>query len=473
MATIEDVRARLEAVDQAHLFTFAESLDDKARQTLVEQIAGLPIEDLPRFVETYVKQRPDFSPPADIAPAPYFPASGEGWNPGDARAAGEALIAAGKVACFTVAGGQGSRLGFDGPKGCYPTGAVSNKTLFELFAEQIRAAGRKYKAAIPWLIMTSPLNHDATVKFFADNAYFGLVEQDVTFFKQGVMPSFDATTGKVLLAEQGTVATNPDGHGGSIRALHESGSLDMLAKRGVEQISYFQVDNPNVKILDPVFIGLHAAGQGSSGEVSSKMLPKVSAGEKVGVFCTSAGRTRVIEYSDLPNELATQTDDSGALRFIAGSIAIHVFSVAFLKAVATDPSMELPFHRADKKVAHVNIESGEPVAPTEPNAVKLERFVFDAIPLAQHSIVYETDRVEEFAPVKNKEGVDSIVSSKQLQTERAARWLEAAGVTVPRKDDGTPNCVLEISPLTALDPEDLKGSDKIPASIDPGASLAL
>jgi UDP-N-acetylglucosamine/UDP-N-acetylgalactosamine diphosphorylase len=190
------------------------------------------------------------------------------------------------------------------------------------------------------------------------------------------------------------------------------------------------------------------------------------------VFCRVGGKTRVIEYSDLPAELARKRDGGGDLVFNAGSIAIHLLSVAFVESVAGDRAFALPLHRALKKVPHVDPATGERVEPGEPNAVKLERFIFDAIGLARSSIVVETDRVEEFAPVKNAVGVDSIVSSRKLQTAKAARWLESAGVVVPRDAAGEPDCVLEISGLTAVAADRLDRAD-LPAAIAPGAEIAL
>lgn len=476
-ATLDSVRDRLAAVGQEHLLRFYDELEPAAAASLVEQINSVELDTLPRLIDTYVHGDEHFEIPADIEPAPYYPRDPASpvrpWSRDAAAELGERLIAEGKVGCFTVAGGQGSRLGYDGPKGCYPTGVISNKPLFQIFAEGILANSRKHGVAIPWYVMTSPLNHEATEAFFREHNHFGLRADDVMFFMQGTMPSFDKDSGKVLLTGKSTIATSPDGHGGAIKALHASGASADMRNRGVEHISYWQVDNPNIHVLDPVFIGLHAGAEDSSGEMSGKMLPKAEAKEKVGVFCRSAGRTMVIEYSDLPDELAEQTNPDASLRYLSGSPAIHMLGVAFVDKVASDPAFALPYHRAVKKVAHIDIETGLPIEPIEPNAVKLERFVFDAIPLAESSIVLETDRVEEFAPVKNKDGVDSIVTSKQLQTERAARWLEAAGVKVPRKADGAPDCVIEISPLTATSAEELAGRGGLPREIKPGASVAL
>ncbi len=460
MPDAREIATKLQAIGQEHLLRFYDQLDPAQQRGLIEQIASFPLDEIPEMVETYVRNKPQTELPADLAPASYYPADTTPgpalWNPEKFRATGEELLKAGKVAAFVVAGGQGSRLGFDGPKGCYPATPITHKPLFRLFAEQIRAAMTRYGKKIPWYIMTSPLNHAATVAFFEEHNYFGLSREDVMFFPQGVMPSFDMQTGRILLSERHEVATNPDGHGGCVRALHRSGALADMEKRGIEHLSYFQVDNPHVHIIDPLFLGLHAAAPDSSGEMSSKMVAKSSPTEKVGVFCQSGGRTFVMEYSDLPERMQHATGPDGQLKFIAGSIAIHMIGVAFLRRLATDKAFSLPWHRAEKKIPHTDINTGQPVNPQTTNGVKLERFVFDALPLCKASIVLETDRVEEFAPIKNATGVDSVESSRALQTERAARWLEAAGVSVPRKADGTPDCVIEISPKTAMSAADLQ-----------------
>ncbi len=476
MPSIDDLRPTLEAANQAHLLTFADQLSANERDSLLSQIAAIDLAKLPELIHEYVLNKPTFELPEGVDAAPYYPADPtESFKPYDAKkyhAAGQDLLRAGKIACFVVAGGQGSRLGYEGPKGCYPAGAVTKKPLFQIFAENILATAKKYGATVPWYIMTSPLNHDATVAFFNEHGHFGLDPADVMFFPQGTMPSFDMASGKILLTDRHQLATNPDGHGGSLTALHTSGALDDMARRGIEHFSYFQVDNATIRITDPLFLGLHAAAPDSSAEISSKMLPKAFPEERVGLFATAGGRTHVIEYSDMPIELQRETGADGRLRFLAGSPAIHVFGRAFVEKVNTDAGFDLPYHRAEKKIPHVDLATGERVSPDAPNGVKLERFVFDALPLAERSIILETSRVEDFAPIKNAEGTDSPASSAELQTQKAANWLEAAGVEIPKKSDGTPDCVLEISPLTALEPGDLKGAD-LPAKIEAGKRLAL
>ncbi|GJM19664.1 MAG: UDP-N-acetylhexosamine pyrophosphorylase [Phycisphaeraceae bacterium] len=476
MPQIDAIAPRVRAAGQEHLLLGVESLDPAARAAFARQLEAIDWDALPGWIKRYVRA-PETPPTPDaLEPAPYYPQSSErkpAWDRDRYRGVGEELLRAGKVACFTVAGGQGSRLGYDGPKGCYPAGCVTGKPLFEVFADGVRATAARYGAPVPWYIMTSPLNHEATVGFFATHEHFGLDPNDVKFFPQGTIPSLDKATGRVLLSEPGEVATNPDGHGGAIRALYESGAVKDMRARGIEHVSYFQVDNPHTRVADPVFLGLHAAAPDSSGEFSSKMVAKAAWDEKVGVFCKGDGRVCVIEYSDLPESLAKETDAGGSLRFNAGSVAIHAIGVGFIEKLATDAASGLPFHRAVKKVPCYDPELGEQVDPTEPNGVKLERFIFDAIPLAGSSIVYETDRVEEFAPIKNASGADSVETSKDLQTERAARWLEAAGVSVPRGAGGRVDAVIEISGLTALDAAHLRERSNLPSAIEPGAKVVL
>jgi UDP-N-acetylglucosamine/UDP-N-acetylgalactosamine diphosphorylase len=467
---IEDLRSRLAAIEQDHLLRFADDLSPSELDALCAQIASLDLDSVPTLVREYVLSKPSFDPgSATIAPPPGYMRDGD-WDVEQFRAAGEQLLREGKVAAFTVAGGQGSRLGYDGPKGCFPGGAVTGKPLFACLADWIHAAQDRSGATVPWYIMTSPLNHEATVAFFKEHDHFGLSPDNVMFFAQGVLPSFDMVTGKILLAGKGEVATNPDGHGGSLRALAQSGALEDMKRRGVEHISYVQIDNPLARVVDPVFIGLHATAPDSSGEMSTKVVAKTEPGEKVGVVCTIDGKPGVIEYSDLPEATAAQRNPDGTLTLRAGNIALHMLSRSFVERV-TSGDLSLPYHRAEKKVPCIDAETGEPVDPSEPNAVKLEMFVFDAIPLCRQSIVYEVERTDEFAPIKNAEGNDSPSSSARLQTERAASWLETRGVDVPRNADGSPDCVLEISPRTATRPEELEPESVEP--IQPGEQRAI
>ncbi|MFB3894168.1 MAG: UTP--glucose-1-phosphate uridylyltransferase [Phycisphaerae bacterium] len=449
------VRKKLDKHGQSHLLAFHDELPPDRQAALLEQIGTIDFAQLDKLIAQYVKKSPKTAvPTGKIEPPPIVsPKGADGPALAELEAArklGDELIAAGKVAAFVVAGGQGSRLGFEGPKGCLEVTPVTHKSLFQVFAEQILAASRRAKATIPWYIMTSPANDVVTRAYFRQNNFFGLNQRDVFFFVQGTMPAI-GLDGKVLLAGKGELALSPNGHGGSLPALRASGALDDMARRGVELISYFQVDNPLVRCVDPLFLGLHAARKA---EMSAKCLPKRDPMEKLGNFCVVDGKVTIIEYSDLPEDLARACTSDGRLKFSAGSIAIHVLSRSFVERLTAGGACKLPFHRAVKKTPFVN-KKGELVKPDEPNAVKLEMFVFDALPMASGTLILETSRSEEFAPVKNASGEDSLATALHAQVRRAAAWLEKAGIQVPRDADGQVAAALEISPLYADSAEEL------------------
>ena len=469
----EELTAKLNAAGQSHVLRFIDELDDDdARMSFLQSLKGIDLEQVQSLFrgEGIVGDAVDAT---DSAPAPVdvIRPGGLGADLARYRSIGNKLIRGGKVAAFTVAGGQGTRLGWNGPKGTYPASVVTGKPLFRLFAEQLLRAIQDAGTPIAWYIMTSPLNDEATRAFFLDNNCFGLDRTAIFMFPQGVMPSVDAKTGKLLLADKDSLAVNPDGHGGAFRALRASGALEDMRMRGVTHISYFQVDNPVVRVMDPLFLGLHAEHPASSGEMSSKVVAKQDPAEKVGVFARVGDDTTILEYSDLPAALAEQRDADGTLSFDAGNIAVHALSVDFVEKL-TEAGGGLPFHRAHKKVPHLDPETGARVEPTEPNAIKFETFAFDALPMATSPLVVETDRVEEFAPIKNASGSDSPESSRALQSERAGRWLEANGVTVPRTSAGDVDAAIEISPLTAVEAGQLNGQT-LPADIEPGSEIVL
>jgi len=464
----EKTKKLLENHHQSHLFAFWGQLNDDQRENLLEQIRQLDFEKIDFWVANIIKKAAPEAIRSDFTPAPsYNPESADPQQQhkyAKAVKRGKELISSGKVAAFVVAGGQGTRLGFDGPKGDFPISPVKNKTLFRIFAESIAAVSEKYRASCPWYVMTSPLNHEKTKEIFRRNNYYGLDEKNVFIFQQGTLPNF-SPDGRILLAGKSAIACSPDGHGGSFKALYESGALDDMKRRGIEYLSYFQVDNPLIKIFDPLFIGLHVLDEA---EMSSKALKKARPKEKVGNFCLVDGKVTVIEYSDLPDELAEKRSPDGSLVFELGSIAIHIISRSFVEKLNADDS-SLPLHKAVKKIPHID-EKGNKV---ESEGVKLESFVFDALPLSSNSIILQTIRSEEFAPTKNATGVDSAETTRQMMVERAADWLESAGVTIPRKPDGSVDCVLEIAPSFALEKEDIKEKlDQVP-EIKPGDEIYL
>jgi len=475
-ATPDESVIRRTAADagQEHVLRFWDDLDAAGRRRLLAELAEVDFEEIGRLVRELLvatragracrgstagdstgrAERGGFELPKDLQPAPFIPLPA---NEADERQRrrmhdlGETILASGRAAALTVAGGQGTRLGYEGPKGAFPIGPVSGRTLFQVFAESILAARRAGGAPIPWYIMTSRDNDRQTRDFFEAHNYFDLPRGDVRFFVQGRMPAVDFD-GKLLLADRDRLAWNPDGHGGTLRALARTGMLQDLAARGIEHLSYFQVDNPLVPPLDPVFLGFHAD---AGSEMSSKMARKRDAHEKLGHFSTSGGRLLVVEYSDMPDELAEAREADGRLRFEAGSIAIHILARSFIERLTASAEFALPFHRACKKIPYVDAH-GRPQTPAEPNGIKFEMFIFDALPLARNPLVLEIDRAREFSPVKNADGEDGPAAARRDMVRLAAADLEAAGVRVPRGPDGEPKFPLELSSLAARTADELK-----------------
>jgi len=431
---------------QQHLTFGWERLTAAEREALVSQLAAI---DFPSLNALYAERDTPAAvlPPRErISPIPVQPATA------DPRAAGEEALRRGAVAVLLVAGGQGSRLGFEKPKGMYQIGPVSNASLFQIHCEKVLATARRYGRPVPLLVMTSPATHADTEAFFREHDNFGLPPADVRFFQQGTMPAVDIATGRLLLEAPGRLFLSPNGHGGTLTALADSGLLGELEARGVQHVFYFQVDNPLVKVCDPEFLSAHVQARS---EASSKVVFKAQPEEKVGVLAAVDGRCAIIEYSDMPAAMAAERDASGVLAFRAGNPAIHIFDVGFLRRVTNSG---LAYHVARKKVPHLDPDSGETVNPTAENALKFELFIFDALPLADRWLAMETKREEEFAPLKNATGADSPDAVRGAMSRLHAGWLEAASVSAPD--------AVEISPLFALD------ADECRAKMTPGTKLS-
>jgi len=442
----DDLRQRLQTYGQEHVLAGWDCLSDEESRGLLDQVRGLDLEQLRTL---YANRDHSFAvpPPERIQPVPVIRPGGDS---AEARRRGEEALRRGEVAVLLVAGGQGSRLGFEHPKGMFPVGPVSNKTLFQIHAEKVLALRGRYGKPLPFLVMTSPATDVETRAFFADHGNFGLAADEVAFFCQGTMPALDRTTGQLILEAPGRLFLSPNGHGGTLTALADSGLLGRLQREGIRHIFYFQVDNPLVKVADPLFLGHHVL---TAAEVSAKIVAKESPTDKLGNLVLVDGRCTMIEYSDLPESLARQTDEQGRLRIWAGSPAIHIFDVEFLRRMVGE-GVKIPFHVAKKKVPYLDA-GGRVVQPAQENALKFELFIFDVLPLAETCTVVETSRCEEFVPLKNATGADSPERVRQAQSDLFAGWLGRAGVTVPRKADGSAAVALEVSPLFALDAEEL------------------
>jgi len=428
-ASVDLLREHFAEYGQEHVFRFWERLDPEQHRELALQAARLDLNTLMGAFTRASASSPPTKGRSALEPAPVIklPESGgdsDAWSSATVR--GEEALAAGRVGVLVVAGGQGTRLGFPGPKGSYPIGPVSKRSLFEIQAQKIRRLRRKYGVAMPWYVMTSPATDAATREFFEKNSFFGLPASDVFFFVQGTSPAIDFE-GKLILETPSRIFESPDGHGGSLTALLGSGALDDMQSRGIETIFYYQVDNPLIRMADPSYVGFHID---ANAEVSSKVVRKRNAAEKMGVVAEIDGRLGIVEYTELDDVLAEATDASGELLYWAGNIAVHLFQVPFVRRVAAEAEAHLPLHPSKKKIPFVD-DSGTSIAPNAPNGYKLERFVFDALPHAKGNCVVEARRSEEFSPVKNAAGEDSPESTRRDLMAEYSRWFVSAGVELP------------------------------------------
>lgn len=428
----ESVHARFRAFGQERVLHRAAELPANRREALLRQASALDLAE----VERLWSERDDAHSESGAIEPPGEAVRELGDGVGDAervawRDAGRELVAAGRVAVVIAAGGQGTRLGFGAPKGLFPIGPRTERCLLSWIIGKVVHHARRHGVAIPVVLMVSEATEGALREAANLQDDFGLAPGLLQFARQASLPALDED-GRLLLAEPDRIAVSPNGHGGLYAALVDSGALDDLRARGISTLSYVQVDNPLVQPVDEEFLGLHAT---SGSELSSKSVGKASAAERVGVFARVDGRLRIVEYSELSDELAAATDDAGRLRFRHGSIAAHAIDVEFAARMAREG---LPMHRAHKRVPYID-EEGRRVEPRGPNAYKFESFLFDAIPLAERAVVLEVERSEQFAPVKNAEGADSPATAAEALQAEFRRWHRAAGRLAP---DG----VIELDP---------------------------
>jgi len=459
--TKEQLLDRLQPFGQEHLLHFWDQLSAAHQAQLAEQIQGIDFAQIAQLYREATSPQAETTDHAERARRAERPpairlSEQTAAVTAQARERGEQALRAGKVGVVLVAGGQGTRLGFDHPKGLFPIGPLSQACLFQILFEKILASRRRYGANIPLYIMTSPATDAETRAALAKHEQFGLPAADVQVFCQGTMPAVDAKSGQLLLEEPGRLFLSPDGHGGMLPALAHGGALADIQRRGIENLFYMQVDNPLVAVLDPAFIGHHLEAQA---EVSTQVVAKKTPVDRVGNVVTLDGQVQIIEYSDLPNDVAELRMPDGSLKFWAGNIAVHVFDVAFLERMSAAGG-KLPFHFASKKVPFVD-DGGKLVEPAKPNAIKFEQFIFDLLPAAHRSLVVEVDERAVFAPVKNAPGAagDTPDSVRQQMIDLHRSWLAAAGAQV---DNGAK---VEISPLFALDAEEVR------RKIEPGLQV--
>lgn len=441
---LNSIEQRLQSVEQTHLLRFWDALSSPRRSELAEQIEKVDFGLIQKLV-TGEDESTDWSELAKQAEPPRairLESSENEFSVEEATARGKDALKAGKLGVILVAGGQGTRLGFDHPKGMFELGPLSNRTLFQILIERLRARARRFGVRIPLYLMTSPVTDRETRDFLERHDRFGLNHEDLQVFCQGTMPAVDAMSGRVLLAEQDSLALSPDGHGGSLTAFCDGDCMADAIERGIEHIFYCQIDNPLAQVCDPTLIGYHLLARS---EMTTQVVQKRQALEKVGNVVSLDGRTQIIEYSDLPDEYAQRTNADGSLVLWAGNLAIHIFDRSFLERAAGQADA-LPFHRALKKVPFLDGD-GQQIVPASENAIKFERFIFDLLPVAQNAIVVESRAEEGFAPVKNNDGAaaDTPEHAKRAMIDYDRDLLEGGGATVLGEVD------VEVSPLFALD----------------------
>ena len=449
-----DLEARLAPYDQSHVLQHWDKLDPEAQEKLSDQIYGYDFEQLGQLFEQKetANHWDDLAKKASVPPAITLANFANAESYDAAWQTGAELLEQGKVGMIITAGGQGSRLGFDHPKGMFPIGPVSDVTLFQIFFEKVMARANQFGSKVPIYIMTSPPTHEETIEFLEAQNYFGMKPQDVKVFCQGVMPAVDLD-GKLLLSDAGEIFASPDGHGGALLALEKSGALDDMQVRGVEHVFYGQIDNPLVQVCDPALLGYHAK---SKSEMTSQVVRKTDPLQKVGNVVSVGGVVQIIEYSDLSETFARETRADGKLKLWAGSIAVHIFKTDFFQRMS-DTADSLPFHRAHKKVPFIDAK-GKRVEPKDNNAIKFEKFIFDLLPSAKNAIICEVDPADGFCAVKNAPPATAETPDhvKQAISDLHTRWFNEAGVDVA---DGV---TVEISPLFAPDAQVLK--EKIAAT---------
>ena len=389
---------KLKKYGQEHVLKYYAELPEEQRNTLIEQI------DRTDF--TVIGQAAETGKRGTIAPIKAMTKPEIDMGRERFERIGMEAVKAGKLGAVLLAGGMGTRLGSDAPKGMYDIGISKPVYIFQRLIENLMKVVEKAGNYIQLFVMTSEKNHDATVGFFKEHDYFGYDKDYIAFFKQDMAPAADFD-GKVYMEAKDSIATSPNGNGGWFLSMKKSGLLELVEKRGIEWLNVFAVDNVLQSIADPVFAGAVLEGGYS---VGSKVIRKVNPQEKVGVMCTEDGRPSIVEYIELTEDMLTQRDENGEYAYNFGVILNYLFKVDKLVNLL---ERKLPYHKSAKKIPYIN-EAGELVKPEEPNGYKYEQFILDMIQMLDSCLPFEVVRGKEFAPIKNKTGVDSVESAREL-----------------------------------------------------------
>lgn len=436
--TYSEIKQILQDHGQSHLLAHYDLLSADQQQHLLAEVADVDFPWLERVYHDVQQEAVHHSHVIEpIESTDYNAISQEQRD--EYHRLGMESIARGEVAAFLFAGGQGTRLGSSAPKGCYDIGLPSGKSLFQLQAERLLNLKSRTGFSIPWYIMTSPDNHEATVNFFKDHDYFNYDVEDVLFFQQEVLPAVDYD-GKLLMKSPYELALSPNGNGRCFLSLHKAGLLEDMKRRGIQWLFVYGVDNALVKVADPAFVGFTIQ---SGHPVSSKAIPKKKPTERVGIICMKNGKPGIVEYSEMPQHLTEQYRENGDLVFNASNVLNHVMHIDFIDRIVHE---DIPYHAARKKVSFVNA-AGDLIEPDAPNAFKFEQFMFDYFDRLEGMALLMVRREDDFAPVKNREGDDSPAVAREMLMAQYLRWLADAGL--PVEED------VEISPLVSYGGEGL------------------
>ena len=396
----------LEEYNQEHLLSQYEKLDNEKKEILLNQIINIDFEQINKL---YAQTKEEIKTGSDkIEPISYIEKEKLSSEEKEKYLKiGADEIRKGKLAVVTMAGGQGTRLGHNGPKGTYVLNVKPEpKSLFEILCDNLKEAKEKYNVIIPWYIMTSKENNSQTVKFFEENNYFDYPKEAVTFFVQGQMPMV-GLNGKILLNEEGIVQEAANGHGGIFEAMFKNNVIEDMKNRKIEWVFIGTIDNPLSKITDEMLIGM--AKENNVLE-AGKSAVKVSPEEKVGVFCKKNGKPSVVEYTEITEEMSKAVDENNKLMYGDLHMVCNIFNIKGLEIIG---DRKLPYHIAFKKANYMDSD-GEIIKANEPNSYKFESFIFDAFNELDDMLIFRVKREEEFAPVKNKEGVDSAETAVEL-----------------------------------------------------------
>ena len=406
MDKVQDIVDILHMYNQEHIVNWLNKLDEVKQRELVEQINNI---DFHQMMELYDNTKKEIELKDNKIEAVTYIDKEKlpEYEKERLEELGENIIKENAYAVVTMAGGQGTRLEHNGPKGTFRLDVYGKgKYLFEILAENLKEANEKYHIIIPWYIMTSRENNEATYLFLEKNNYFGYDKDSVILFEQGELPLID-TKGKLLIGKDGLIKEASDGNGGVFASLRTSGALADMKERGIKWVFIGGVDNVLLKMVDTVLLGMAID---ENVEIASKSVVKANPHEKVGVFCKMNGHPKVIEYSELPEKMAEEVDNNGELKYGESHIMCNLFTIDAIEKVSKEP---LIYHSAFKKNSYLD-ENGKEVIPKEPNSYKFEAFIFDAFTFFDDIAILRGKREDDFAPVKNKEGVDSPRTAKEL-----------------------------------------------------------